>query len=1190
MRTDQASPSLPAPASPTPASPAAASVSLDDKYAAEQGRVLISGVQALIRLTLEQRRLDTARGLDTRVFVSGYQGSPLGGVDLEMGRAKRFLDPAGVVFQAGLNEELAATAVAGTQLVDQTPGARYAGVTGFWYGKNPGLDRAADAIRHATMAGTAPLGGAVAWIGDDPGSKSSTVPSSCEPMMESLSMPLLAPGTVGEIVEFGLHAVAMSRACGLWTGLKIVADIADASTTVDVSEWGKDIPVPVAGKRGTLPTLVGPAALDAEHDLITRRLDLARAYAREHRLNRIEHDAPGARLGILAAGVSFSVVRRALADLGLDSDNALGVRLIRIGMPFPLDDAELAELTAGLDEVLVVEDKVPFLEARLKEALYRRPDAPRIVGRRDDTGRPLLTARGTLGADDVARAVAARIGTDNLPASATAYLATLAPKRRSRIALPMLASRTPYFCSGCPHNASTRTADDTLVGVGIGCHVMIALDGKGRGHQLGLTQMGGEGAQWIGLMPFTDDKHFVQNLGDGTFHHSGSLAIRAAVAAGAKMTYKLLYNDAVAMTGGQKAEGRLDVPALTRWLAVEGVRRVVVTTDDPRSYRGVRLDPIASVRHRDELSAAERELAGLDGVTVLIHDDRCAAEERRLRKRGQLPTPAEKVVINERVCEGCGDCGDKSTCLSVQPVDTEFGRKTHIHQGSCNSDFSCLSGDCPSFLLVEPGTRKAREVPDLPLEPGLPQPRFADADLLVRMPGIGGTGVVTVSSILQMAAHLDGLHAAGLEQTGLAQKGGPVVSDLRISNRPIDGALRASRAGADVLIGFDLLGTAAASNLATADPQRTIAVVNTAIVPTAAMVTNQIALPGSPTETLERIDAATRRADNLYLDALGLSEALFADHMPANMILIGAAFQHGCLPLSADAIERAITLNGAAVAKNLAAFRWGRAMAVDPAAVLAAAVAAPPRAVVEVDAASLVLADGTGGDAELREVLGTRIADLTGYQDATYARRYADDVRAIRTAAVERAGVAAGERVAVAYAKALHHLMAYKDEYEVARLHLDPVEQARRDAEFGPDAAVSVLLHPPALRYLGMNRKIRLRRTAGPAFRALRAARGLRGTRWDLFGYAEVRRVERELVPQYRDLVRRALRELSAANVDAVIALVALPETIRGYEEIKLARVAEYRTAARTALAALTAPAAVADTSGASDTELVATG
>ncbi|WP_406280472.1 indolepyruvate ferredoxin oxidoreductase family protein [Embleya sp. NBC_00896] len=1159
MRTDQASPS----------------VSLDDKYAAESGRVLISGVQALIRLTLEQRRLDTERGLDTRVFVSGYQGSPLGGVDLEMGRAKRFLDPAGVVFQAGLNEELAATAVAGTQLVDQTPGARHAGVTGFWYGKNPGLDRAADAIRHATMAGTAPLGGAVAWIGDDPGSKSSTVPSSCEPMMESLSMPLLAPGSIGEIVEFGLHAVAMSRACGLWTGLKIVADIADASTTVDVSDWGKDIPVPAATKRGTLPTLVGPAALDAEHDLLTRRLDLARAYAREHGLNTIVHDSPGARLGVLAAGVSFSVVRRALADLGLDLDDDLGIRLIRIGMPFPLDDAELAELTDGLDEVLVVEDKVPFLEARLKEALYRRPNAPRITGRRDETGRPLLTARGTLGADDVARAIAARLGTDRLPASATAHLAAIAPKRPSRIALPMLASRTPYFCSGCPHNASTRAADDTLVGVGIGCHVMIALDGKGRGHQLGLTQMGGEGAQWIGLAPFTDDKHFVQNLGDGTFHHSGSLAIRAAVAAGTKMTYKILYNDAVAMTGGQKAEGRLDVPALTRWLAVEGVRRVVVTTDDPRGYRGTRLDPIATVRHRDDLPAVEREFAALDGVTVLIHDDRCAAEERRLRKRGQLPTPAEKVVINERVCEGCGDCGDKSSCLSVQPVDTAFGRKTHIHQASCNSDFSCLKGDCPSFLLVEPGTRKARAVPALPVELPLPTARFdpAAADVLVRMPGIGGTGVVTVSSILQMAAHLDGLHAGGLEQTGLAQKGGPVVSDLRISDRPIAGALRASRAGADVLIGFDLLGAAAASNLATAEAARTIAVINTAIVPTAAMVTNQIPLPGSPDEAVERIDAATRRADNLHLDALGLAEALFADHMPANMILIGAAFQHGCLPLSADAIERAIRLNGAAVDKNLAAFAWGRAMVVDPAAVLAAAVEAPPLAVVQVDAASIELAARSGADAELRDILATRIADLTGYQDAAYARRYAEDVRAVRALAVERAGAAEGERVAVAYARALYHLMAYKDEYEVARLHLDPVEKARRDAEFGPDAAVSVLLHPPVLRYLGMNRKIRLRRTAGPAFRALRAARGLRGTRWDLFGYAEVRRVERELVAEYRASVRVALRELSAANAGEVAAFAALPETIRGYEDIKLARVAEYRAAARTALSELTAPA-----------------
>ncbi|MEK6439642.1 indolepyruvate ferredoxin oxidoreductase family protein [Pseudonocardia sp. T1-2H] len=1150
------------------------SVSLDDKYAAESGRVLISGIQALVRLTLEQRRLDASRGLDTGVFVSGYQGSPLGGVDMEMARAAAFLDPAGVVFQPGVNEELAATAVAGTQLLGRVPGRRHDGVTGFWYGKNPGLDRAADAIRHGNLAGTATLGGAVAWIGDDPASKSSTVPSSCEPMAQSLAMPLLAPGTVPEILSLGLHAVALSRATGLWTGLKIIADIADASATIDVTALGRGVPQPPSTPRPTVSALLGPAALDAEHDMLTRRLDLARRYARETGLNRIAFSARRARIGVLASGTGYAVVQRACEDLGLDEGamEALGLRLIKLDMPFPLDGGQLAEMTGDLDECLVVEDKVPFLEGHLKEALYRRPGAPNVVGRRDETGRPLLTARGQLGAEDVARALAARIGPDRLPRTAAVHLSAIEPAKPSRIALPVATSgaRTPYFCSGCPHNTSTRASDDTLVGVGIGCHAMVALDGEGRGSQVGLTQMGGEGAQWIGLAPFTDDRHLVQNLGDGTFHHSGSLAIRAAVAAGVTMTYKLLYNDAVAMTGGQQAVGRLSVPEITRLLATEGVRRIAITTDDPAKYRGVTLDPIASVRHRDEFAEAEAELTAVDGVTVLIHDDRCAAEQRRLRKRGQLPTPAEKVVINERVCEGCGDCGDKSTCLSVQPHQTEFGRKTRIHQASCNSDLSCLKGDCPSFLLVEPGTRARREVPALPVELVEPAPRLVGDTTLLRMPGIGGTGVVTISQVLQMAAHLDGLFAAGLEQTGLAQKGGPVVSDIRIAKVPVTGSLRASRATADVLVGFDLLGAADPSNLAVARPGHTVAVVNTAIVPTAAMVTNRVVLPGSPVDSLERIETVTRREDNLYLDAQRLAEALFGDHMPTNMLLVGAAYQHGVVPIAAEAIEEAIRLNGAAVEKTLAAFRWGRAAAIDAEAVLAA-VTPPARATVEVGAAAAQIARATGAAGELEAVLATRVADLAGFQDEALARRYAAEVGRVTAIATDRTDAATGERIGLAYAAGLHKLLAYKDEYEVARLHLDPVEKARRDAEFGPDAAVSVMLHPPVLRAMGMNRKIRLKgRTAEITFRALRAARGLRGTPLDVFGYANVRRVERELVAEYQGLVRAALEHLDAGSAEQVVELAGLPDLVRGYEDIKLAAVERFRERAGALLAVIT--------------------
>ncbi|XVQ82069.1 indolepyruvate ferredoxin oxidoreductase family protein [Microbispora siamensis] len=1144
-------------------------VSLDDKYAAEHGTVLISGVQALVRLTLEQRRLDAARGLDTRVFVSGYPGSPLGGVDLEMARAARFLKEAGVVARPGLNEELAATAVAGTQLLAQVPGRRHEGVTGFWYGKNPGLDRAADAIRHGNLAGTAPLGGAVAWIGDDPGSKSSTVPSSCEPMCQSLSMPLLAPGSVAEVVELGLHAVALSRATGLWTGLKIVADVADASATVDLGPLRENIrsgiPVPARADRGAPPTLVGPASLEAEHDMLTRRLGLAREYARANGLNRVTHDAPRATTGVLASGTSYAVVLRALADLGLDEAamDHLGLRLIRLAMPFPLAYDDLAAMTTGLDRVLVIEDKVPFLEGHLKQALYDTGQRPDVIGRE------LLTARGTLGAEDVAGALATCLGPDRLPRQA-AVLSPAPSSGRARRMLPLVAARTPYFCSGCPHNASTRASDDTLVGAGIGCHAMIALDGNGRGRQVGMTQMGSEGAQWFGLAPFTSDRHFTQNLGDGTFHHSGSLAVRAAVAAGVSMTYKLLYNDAVAMTGGQRAEGRLDVPALTRWLAAEGVRRVVVTTPEPETYRGVRLAPIASVRHRDDLPAVEEELAAIDGVTVLIHDDRCAAEERRLRKRGKLPAAPARVVVNERVCEGCGDCGDVSTCLSVQPVETEFGRKTRIHQASCNSDLSCLKGDCPSFLLVEPRSQTPRTVPEPPVALTEPVARFPERSVLLRMPGIGGTGVVTVSQILQMAAHLDGLHAAGLDQTGLAQKGGPVVSDVRISPQPIAGSVRAARGTADVIVGFDVLGAAADDTLAVASPGRTVAVVNTAIVPTAAMVTGRAALPG-PEDAVARIASATVPDAGLHLDAGALSEALFGDHMPANLVLVGAAYQHGCIPISADAIERAIRLNRAAVEQNLAAFRWGRAAVIDREAVFRAAI---PQSVIpqSVIAPPPPVPVDAGASGELEETLAVRVADLTGYQNAAYARSYERDVRRVAALAAERAGEEAGVRIGLEYARGLHKLMAYKDEYEVARLHLDPVERARREREFGPGAAVSVLLHPPLLRAMGLKRKIRLRRSAGVVFRGLRAARALRGTAFDVFGHAAVRRVERTLVVEYRELVSRALGRLTPATAAAVAEIAALPELVRGYEDIKLARVAEFRDRAATLLAELNEP------------------
>ncbi|MFI7067680.1 indolepyruvate ferredoxin oxidoreductase family protein [Kribbella sp. NPDC050124] len=1129
----------------TPASP---TVDVPDKYTSTSGEVLLSGVQALVRTTLDMRRLDATRGLDTGVFISGYQGSPLGGVDREVERASMFLHPAGVVFRRGLNEELAATAVAGTQLLGLLDRRRRDGVTGIWFGKNPGLDRAADAIRHANISGTAPLGGAVAWIGDDPASKSSTVPSSCEPMCRSLFMPLLAPGNIAEVLSFGLHAVAMSRHAGLWTGLKIVADVADSSAVVKVDGLLDSVPDLNRRRSFEPPVLLPPTNLDAELDLMTRRLARACEYAGAAGLNRVTFEPDHPKVAIVAAGLSYQSLRRALADMGIGDErlHGLGVRLIQLGMPWPLDTALIRRLLGGVSTVLVIEDKLAFIEGSIKEALYATDHAPAVVGKYDASGAPLLTARGTILSDDIIRALH-RV----LPGLADE--SRVPATRTVRRTLDLLPARTPAFCSGCPHSISTRAEPGQLVGVGIGCHVMVALEDQGkRGQLIGMTQMGGEGAQWLGLESFTDESHFFQNIGDGTFYHSGSLAVRAAVAAGATMTFKLLFNDAVAMTGGQTPEGQQDVPSLTRWLTLEGVRRIVITTAHPKTWRRTRFGRNVSVRHRDDLAHVQRELAAEPGVTVLLHIDRCATEERRLRKRGKIPVPQERIWINERVCEGCGDCGAKSTCLSVQPVDTEFGRKTQIHQSSCNQDTSCLHGDCPSFVKVVPSRKpSAQEIPSSATDLPEPRRRVGD-DVLIRMPGIGGTGVVTISAVLQMAAFMQGRYAAALEQIGLAQKGGPVISDLRLATVPVDGQLRAGRRTVDVLIGFDALGAATEANL---DSLRSdaIAVVNTAHVPTATMVQAvEVQVPAWQ-DVRSRLDESTAASENLYIDAGELAERFFADHMQTNMILVGAAYQHGVLPLEEWAIEAAIRHNGAAVKKNLAAIRVGRIAVVMP-----ELIAAPDAPAVEIlpEVRQLI------ADLDLESPLSERVErlaqELVAYQDKAYAQSFCDAVGEL-DARVSQANVAQGREMTAAYAEGLFKLMSFKDEYEVARLHLDSAERAKLAAAFGSDAKVKIMLHPPLLRALGMKRKIPCGAWALPVLRLLYSMRAIRGTRVDVFGWAKVRRQERALPSEYRRLMGLAVDHLDNDNLPLLLDVAKSPDLIRGYEDIKLSSIEHFR-------------------------------
>jgi indolepyruvate ferredoxin oxidoreductase len=1146
--------------------------SLEDKYLLEQGTIFLSGIQALVRVLLDQHRADRRRGLATATFVSGYQGSPLGGLDKEILRLRKVADDHGVHFTPGLNEELAATSVYGSQLALNVPGPKRDGVVGVWYGKNPGLDRAMDAIRHANFAGTHPNGGALALVGDDPSCKSSTLPSAGEATLASLHVPTFFPGTLQEVLDFGLHAIACSRASGLWSALKIITNVADAAGTAQV--WPERVaPVMPTVEDPAHPgkpyrhvpngNLLAPMSLEFERTLFGPRLELARQYAQLNQLNPITLPTRDAWLGVVASGKVFYELMQGLADLGLDQRDLerAGIRLMKVGMLYPHDRDAFRTFAKGLEEILVVEEKLPYLEAALRDALYGTADQPRIVGKRDEAERPLLSPESDLDADAIALAVARRLEHKGLQLdSVAARVQTIeARTRKPGAQLPMLA-RTPFFCSGCPHNTSTANPDDALLGVGIGCHTMVLLSPEGKGTVTGLTQMGGEGTQFIGMQPFTESKHFVQNLGDGTFHHSGSLAIRATAAAGVNVTYKLLYNDTVAMTGGQQVLGQLKVPELTRWLALEGVKRIVVTSDEPEKYRGVELDPIAEVRHRDDFAAAQKELSEVKGVTVLIHDQGCAAEKRRLRKRGKVADPVTRIHINERVCEGCGDCGVKSSCLSVLPVETEFGRKTQIHQASCNKDYSCTKGDCPSFLTIVPGKGKAKKTaPEPPADLPVPELRVPRHDFLMRMPGIGGTGVVTVSQIIQMAALLDGKHAYGLDQTGLAQKGGPVVSDVRISRDRIEGSNKASAGAADLLLGFDLLGAANPKNLMVADPERTVAVVSTTAVPTAKMVTDvSVRFPGEK-RNLDAIGRATRAEENVHLDAQALSEALFGDHMPTNLLLVGAAFQHGCLPVSAEAIEHAIRLNGAAVDKSLAAFRWGRAAVARPD--LVDALLHPPVEKPVLDGAAREIVEATGATGELRRLLEVRVPDLIAYQSVRYARRYADDVMAVARAEAER-GAPGETAVAEAYARGLYKLMSYKDEYEVARLHLDTLENAKVSAEFGEDAKVYFMLHPPLLRAMGLDRKLKLGPWFRPAFGSLYRMRKLRGTALDPFGKAEVRRVERELPDEYRALVGRALERLAPGTHATVAEIAALPDIVRGYEDIKLRNVERYRAEA----------------------------
>ncbi|MFL0446040.1 indolepyruvate ferredoxin oxidoreductase family protein [Corynebacterium xerosis] len=1137
-----------------------------ERLTADKGTVHLTGIQALVRTVRDRALADRAHGLKSASFISGYEGSPLGGYDLELARRTDLLEPLDVIHRPAVNEELGATAVSGSQLAAGAGTLREGvdGVVGYWYGKTPGLDRSIDALRHANLAGTSPTGGAVAIVGDDPFAKSSTVPSSSERLLADMGMPVLVPADSAEVVKLGIHAAWMSRESGLWTALRVTAAVADGSSTVTLDGPPVAPAAPADGHSPSARTL-GATLHELEASRVGVRLDRARAYARDRGLNRVLHDGDADRLGIVCAGAPALAVEEILRDLGSPD----GVRVLRLGMTWPLDPEQIDDFAAGLDEIIVVEDKGTFLLESVQAALYESDHRPRLEPARD-----------------IAAALPPVLGRLGISHDAPAP----APIRRKALPLSVPA-RTPHFCSGCPHNASTRVTGDSLVGAGIGCHALVLLMDENRvGDVTGTTQMGGEGAHWIGMSPFVRERHLVQNLGDGTFFHSGSLAVRALVASGVDVTLKLLHNGTVAMTGGQDPVGQMPLAGILNLLRAEGVGRIVVTTDDVartrkelgggfagalRSRFGGRA---VEVRDRADLADVQRELAAESGVTVLVHDQACATELRRARKRGKAPTPTKRIVINERICEGCGDCGEKSGCLSVQPVDTEFGRKTRIDQTTCNLDYSCIQGDCPAFteVTVDPDARaegsaiagaRASSLDDADL-PDPPAVHLgAGRSWNVRVTGVGGTGVVMLAAVIAAAAREDGRHVRGVDMTGLAQKGGAVVSDVLISDGALEQTGLVPAGAADLLLALDGLTSADPANLAVIDAARTTAVASSTSTPTGVMCTDVRAERPDGVALAGAIGRSAARA--VTADAAAVARGIFGDATVQTTLLLGAAVQAGALPVSPAAVENALRSNGIAVAANIQAFRRGRQLVAAPEAVAAAIGKASPApdAPAAPAWAKLLVGEvlGTpveGGlavelPADLRESIALRVAELKAWGDASDARRYVEDLAVLARA--ERGVAPRSTTLLRAAAFGLHKLAAYKDEYEVARLALDTGFLDGVADEYGETADVKILLHPPFLRALGMDRKMRMGTTARPALRALTKAKRLRGTAFDPFGRAAARRFERELRDAYRGRLLEFAAEMDAEADDVAkqkllsdaTALAALADSVRGYEDVK---------------------------------------
>jgi indolepyruvate ferredoxin oxidoreductase len=1119
-----------------------AHVTLEDKYALAEGRVFITGVQALLRMMLDQARRDEAAGLKTAGFVSGYRGSPLGGLDQQAARAARMLGERHILFKEAINEDLGATAVWGTQQANLFPGAIYDGVFGLWYGKAPGVDRTGDVFKHANFAGTWAQGGVLAVAGDDHACKSSTLPSQSEYAFQDFEMPVLAPADVQEVLDYGLLGYGLSRFSGLWVGLIALADTMDSGATIRVGPERGAFVLPEAfpTPAGGLGIRLKDQPMDKERRLRLHRLPAALAFARANGIDRAVLTSHRPRLGIAAHGQAWADVMEAFAAMGIGLAEAadLGVSLYKVGMPWPLEPMGLRAFAGGLETLMVVEHKRPLLETQARAALYDLPAhaQPRVIGKVDEQGHPLLSQLGSLSVAEVALAIADRLPPGPHMERVYGYLNRVSAASMAAVTLGADQMRKPFFCSGCPHNSSTRLPEGSRALAGIGCHYMASFSDP----NTDLTsQMGGEGLSWAGASPFTAEDHVFVNLGDGTYNHSGSLAIRGSVAMGSHITYKLLFNDAVAMTGGQAAESGFTVPQITRQLAAEGVQKVVVVADDLARYADVTgLAPGVTVRPKADLIAVQEELRATPGVTVMIYDQVCASEKRRRRKRGTMAEAPRRVFINPLVCEGCGDCSRTSNCVSIEPLDTVFGRKRRIDQSTCNQDYSCVDGFCPSFVTLEGAANaQAQPLPALTAD-STPLPEFEPFEGVrnIVFTGIGGTGVTTTASILAMAAHIDGLAASVVDMTGLAQKGGSVFSHVRIGEReetPVGG--RVPAASAHVLIACDLLVAAGPDALALYAKDRTVACGNADLAPTADFVVNRD-VRFDAGAMARRLKSACKAYD--ACPAAELAEQRFGDTLYANMIMLGFAWQKGLVPVSSRALYRAITLNGVAAEQNLQAFEAGRIAAHDPAA--------------RQGAPAPVTAETLG----LEALIDQRAADLTAYQDAAYARRYRDRIGAVRAAESALAG--GGEALTRAAAINLYKLMAYKDEYEVARLYADGRFAAEMAGTFSGGKA-KVWLAPPFIA--PKDRRGRPRKIAFGGwmlrygFPVLAKLKGLRGGALDLFGASAERRMERALIAHYEADLDRLAAGLNAAKLPLAIQIAEAPAEIRGFGHVKDAAV-----------------------------------